>query len=157
MDASLNGYIKQTEVVSKWYWFTGDTALKEGQGLCTDVSVDAATEPSAKRANSVALPAAANADFFVGVAARNYSAKPNGQLVEVYAPGSTCKILAKADVVLGGTITCLSVGADAGKFTSAGTDGEGTASVLQTVDAAASEALCLARLQVGPPSGLVAV
>jgi len=103
------------------------------------------------------LPSVDNNQHFAGVVARAYSAQAGGQLIEVNAPGSVCQILLKQDVVLGTTqrVTCEAGGTYAGYFRDPGFAGEGSAVPLQTVSAAGTAAICLAKLEVGEPSGLV--
>ena len=163
MDLSINAPQKQENKRSLWVWFTGSTALLEGQGVCyvwDGVAADglsAATVSDARRYNWVELPNTDNSRHFAGVADRAYSAKTGGQLIQINAPGSVCPILLKADVVLGTTlrVTCEVGGSYAGYFRYPGFAGEGSAVPLQTVSAAATAALCLAKLEEGQPSGLV--
>ena len=156
MDTSINGYVKQTPTNVLWVWFEGSTALKEGQGVCYNFDYGTATAADGRRVNRVELPSTTNARYFAGVSARYYSAKTGGQFIEVYGPGSTCNVLVGASVTLGsGIITCQAGGTDAGVFTYAGFEGEGSAVPLQTVDGSSTDKLCLAKLQVGQPSGLV--
>ena len=156
-DHSINSYIKAENVRSLWVWFEGTTALLEGQGVCYNWDYGAATASDARRTNHVELPTILNARYFAGVAARAYSAKSGGQFIEIYGPGSTCSILLKQDVVLGTNlrVTCEAGGTYAGYFRDPGFQGEGSARPLQTVTAAATAALCLAKLEEGEPSGLV--
>lgn len=158
MDASINAPQKLPRTVSEWVWFEGATALAEGQGVCYNFDYGTAATRDSRRYNRVELPSQSNALHFAGVAARAYSAKTGGQLVEIYRPGSVCDILLMADAVIGvGVVTCQAGGTYAGYFTRAGFEGEGSAVPLQTVSAASTAAKCLAALQVGPPSGLVEV
>jgi len=160
---ALNGHQKQENRRPLWVWFNGTTALLEGQGVCylwdgvAAESLSAATVSDARRYNWVELPSVDNNMHFAGVCARAYSAKAGGQLIEINAPGSVCHILLKQDVVLGTTlrVTCEAGGTYAGYFRDPGFQGEGSACPLQTVSAAATAALCLAKLEEGEPSGLV--
>jgi hypothetical protein len=164
MDFSINAPQKVGLTFSKWVFFAGTTALLEGQGVCYqwDYSSDEGdtggvlkTAVDARRTNRVELPTITNARFFAGVAARNYSAKSTGQLIEIFAPGSTCNILSKASTTIGvGILTCEAGGDYAGYFRYAGFEGEGSAVPLQTVDRSTDAGACLAILQSGVPSGL---
>lgn len=158
MDVSINGYNKQSRQYIEWVWFTGSTALKEGQGVCYDWDYGTATDPDGRRCNFVELPSITNARFFAGVAKNNYAAKSGGQLIEVCRPGSYCNILSKASTTIGvGRLTCEAGGTYAGYFRYTGFAGEGSAVPLQTVDRSATPGKCFAALEVGEPSGLVDV
>lgn len=160
---SINAHEKLGNTRSLWVWFSGSTALLEGQGVCylwdgiAADSLSAATVSDARRYNWVEMPSVDNNMHFAGVAARAYSANTGGQLIEVFAPGSICPILLKQDVVLGTTlrVTCEAGGTYAGYFRDPGFQGEGSAVPLQTVSAAGTAAICLAKLESGEPSGLV--
>lgn len=158
MDRSINAPQKKANTISEWVWFEGSTALKEGQGVCYNWDYGTASDADARRTNRVELPSITNARFFAGVAARAYSAKTNGQLIEIFKPGSTCNILSKASTAIGvGILTCEAGGTYAGYFRYAGYQGEGSAVPLQTVDRSSTAGNCLAKLQEGIPSGLVEV
>lgn len=148
-------------VFSRWVWFEGSTALKEGQGVCYNYDYGTAASVDGKRGIRVELPSITNARYFAGVAARDYSAQTNGQLIEIYEPGSWCNIYAKANCTLGvGRLTCEAAGLPttyAGYFRVAGFEGEGSAVPLQTVDRSTTAGKVFAKLEVGPPSGLVQV
>lgn len=154
----LNGYEKQDPQAPLWVWFTGSTALLEGQGVCYDFDSGTATAANGVRMNRVELPSITNSRFFAGVAARDYNAVTNGQLIKVCAPGSTCNILSKASTTIGaGRLTCEAGGTYAGYFRYAGFEGEGSCVPLQTVDRSTTAGKCQARLDCGSPSGLVEV
>ncbi|KKM00937.1 hypothetical protein LCGC14_1799460 [marine sediment metagenome] len=166
MDASINAYLKVGRRILARVWFSGTTALKEGQGLAYNFdyfpSGGAVTNSNPDRYNRVELPATANSLHFAGVSAHAYAASSTGQFIEICLPGSVCNIWLNADVVIGvGIITCEAGNAlgasSAGYFTRAGFQGEGSAVPLQTVTGASTAALCLAYLQIGLPSGLVEV
>jgi len=158
MDASINAHVKQANTISEWVWFTGSTALAEGQGVCYDYDYGTASAFNAKRTNYVELPSITNARYFAGVASRAYAAVSGGQFIEIYKPGSTCNILSKASTTLGaGLLTCEAGGTYAGYFRYAGFEGEGSAVPLQTVNRASTAGICQAKLQTGVPSGLVEV
>lgn len=166
MDGSINAYLKKANTIKEVVWFSGTTALKEGQGLCynwdyfpTDGAV---TNYDGERYNRVELPATANAMHFAGVAVQAFTASPTGRMIEIYKPGSVCNIWLKADVVIGvGIITCEAGNAlgatNAGYWTRAGFEGKGSAVPLQTVTAASTAALCQVYLQEGTQSGLCEV
>lgn len=158
MNHSLNSHVKDTRKFIEWVWFTGATALSEGQGLCYDTDYGTATAADGRRVSRVELPSSDNNMHFAGVAARDYSAKDNGQFIEIYRPGSVCNILVGASVTLDtGIITCQAGGDAAGQFTQVGFLGEGSAVPLQTVDGSSTATTCLAELLCGQPSGLVEV
>ena len=156
MNGSLNAHIKKSRQIPEWVWFDGATALLEGQGVCYNWDYGDAKEYDAQRFNRVELPTILNAQFFAGVASRNYSAKAGGQLIEIYRPGSVCNILSKSSTTIGvGLLTCEAAGDYAGYFRYAGLPGEGSAKPMQTVDRSVTAGMCEALLQVGEPSGLV--
>ncbi len=152
---AINAYEKQMDTVSKWLWFEGAVALTEGQGLCynSDLGTDTAVDP--RRMNRVEIPGAGNVDFFAGVAARDYSAKAGGQLVEVNVPGSVCIALIKAGVscVVGATgLVCTYT---SGNFKAIGAEvGKGTAVALQTITGGGSVLPCLVFLDDGVRAAL---
>jgi hypothetical protein len=158
MNNSLNGYEKQNPTIPSWVWFEGTTALAEGQGVCFNNDCGTATVSDGRRFNRVELPSVTNARYFAGVAARDYSAKATGQFIEIYCPGSVCNVLSKANCVLGGGIlTCQAGGTEAGYFSRAGFQGEGSAVPIQTMDRSTTAGKVQAKLQVGEPSGLIEV
>lgn len=179
MDISVNAPTKLMPTISKWCWYETNAALLEGQAVCYNFDYNSSDEVTAgttqedadaRRVNHVELPSTTNAQFFAGVAARNYSAKTNGQFIEIYVPGSVCSILILvANVDCGTHLLTFDVtdgGTDAtdyrGYFRYAGLPGEGSAVTLQDVNASAlTEAgdgvLCQALLQASPPSGGVQV
>lgn len=163
---SINAHLNKPNAEKALVWFSGTTALLEGQGLCYNfdyfASGNAVTTREPSRYNRVELPSTSNSLHFAGVSAAAYSASPTGRMIEIYLPGSVCNILCYADVVIGvGVITCEAGNAlgttYAGYFSRAGFEGEGSAVPLQTVSASSTPALCLAKLQEGKPSGLVEV
>ena len=157
-DRSLNAYEKQDRRDLAWVWFGGTTALLEGQGVCYNWDYGTATVKDGRRMNRVELPTILNARYFAGVAARPYSAKSGGQMIEINLPGSCCNVLSKASTTIGvGRLTCEAGGTYAGYFRYAGFPGEGSCVPLQTVDNDATAGKCQALLETGPPSGLVEV
>jgi len=156
MDRSLNAHIKKAPTDSKWVWFEGATALLEGQGVCFNWDYGTPTAFDGRRGNRVELPTILNARYFAGVAARKYSAKANGQFIEIYCPGSSCNVLSKASTTIGvGRLTCEAGGTYAGYFRYEGFEGEGSCVPLQTVNNGTTAGKCMAILEQGPPSGLV--
>ncbi len=157
-NVSTNAHQKQGRVYSNWVWFEGATALTKGMGLCYNWDYGTATAVDARRTNRVELPTILNARYFAGVAARDYTAKTGGQLIEIYGPGSTCEIHSRSNNTIGtGLTTCIAGGTNAGHWQYGGFEGEGTAVPLQTVDRSSTAGACLALLQTGPPSGLIEV
>lgn len=158
---SINGPQSQAPINLLAVWFEGSTALVEGQGVCYNWDYGTAATRTPDRMNRVELPTILNARYFAGVVDRAYSANTGGQLIYIYGPGSTCNIAivsGTTTTVIGvGVLTCQAGGTYAGYFTRKGFPGEGTAVPLQTVDQSPASALCLARLQVGEPSGLVEI
>lgn len=155
---ALDAYIKKGRQFSEWVWFTGVTALKEGQAVCYDWDRGTQTAKDYRRLNYVEAPSTTNAQWFAGVAARAYSAKSTGQLVEIFRPGSTCNIYTKADNTIGvGLLTFDVTSGYEGWFRYSGLRGEGSAIPLQTVDRGTDEGVCQALLLGGPPSGGVEV
>ena len=155
---AVNAHIKKANRTIEWVWFEGSTALKEGQGVCYNWDYGTATAEDGQRSNRVELPSITNSRFFAGVAARDYSAKTNGQFIEINVPGSYCNILAMASCTIGvGRLTCEAGGTYAGYFRYAGFEGEGSAIPLQTVDRSTTAGKVFAKLETGAPSGLVEV
>lgn len=155
---AINGHEKQSSQRIAWVWFTGSTALAEGQGVCYDWDSGTATVADGRRSNRVELPSITNARFFAGVAAQAYAAVSGGQLIKICLPGSFCNILAKANCTIGvGRLTCEAGGAYAGYFRYTGFEGEGSAVPLQTVDRSTTAGKVYAKLEEGFPSGLVEV
>lgn len=155
---AINAHEKAAPTRSAWVWFEGATALLEGQGLCYNYDYGTDSAADARRFNRVELPSQGNARYFAGVAARDYSAKSGGQLIEIYLPGSVCNILAKADCDFDtGILTCEAGGDYAGYFRYAGFEGQGSAVPCQDVDRSGTAGKVLAQLQEGPQSGLLEV
>lgn len=151
---SVNAHIAKAEANPLWVWFTGSTALLEGQAVCYDYDYGTASAYDGKRTNRVELPSQSNARWFAGVAARNYAASSGGQFVEINAPGSTCNVLSQASTTIGvGRLTFTVGGTYAGYFKRQGFEGAGSCVPLQTVDRSSTAGKCLARLEVGPQSG----
>ncbi len=156
---ALNAYEKLAATISKWVWFEGATALLEGQAVCYNFDYGTASVADARRASKVEVPSVTNARWFAGVAARPYAANSTGQMIEIYCPGSICKVLG----ISTGTDTVVGVGrltfeitasvATNGSFRYEGLPGEGSCIPLQTVDLDVDGVLILAKLETGPASG----
>jgi len=151
-DQSINAPLKKGSVKSAWVWFEGATALKEGQGVCCNSDYGTDTDSDARRMNRVEMPSADNKTFFAGVAARNYSAKAGGQMIEIYEPGSVCTILVAIGVSAVVGVTALECTYVAGTFKAATNNGKGVATALQTITGGAAALPCLAVLREGLPS-----
>ncbi len=160
---ALNAYEKQCSAVSQHVWFMGTGALLEGQAVCFNWDFGTAGDADCRRFNRVEPPSITNAQFFAGVAARDYSANANGatrpQLIEIYGPGSLCNVLgisSAGDTVIGvGRLTfeITSAVATNGTFRYSGLAGEGSCIPMQTQDVS-DEQLILALLDPpGLPSG----
>jgi len=129
----------QARVTIRRVFFSGTTALKQGQGLCYDLDYagtgtgEAATDPWAHRSNRVQLPDNTNNMAFAGVAIKSYSANAAGQWIEIYEPGSVCRILVAANTTINSTyLNCSAGGADSGVFSMKGFQGRGCALALET-------------------------
>jgi hypothetical protein len=137
---------------------TATSAIAKGQGFCFDRDYvttnegETAADPLGFRNNVVALPDNTNNMSFAGVAAENYVANSSGQWIMIYEPGSVCEVRASVAATIGGFLTCIAGGANAGKFGAAGFSGRGTVRVLQTITEAG---LVLAEMIDGVESGLV--
>uniref|UniRef100_A0A6M3K3I9 Uncharacterized protein n=1 Tax=viral metagenome TaxID=1070528 RepID=A0A6M3K3I9_9ZZZZ len=144
MDRNLTRYYNQAPMIKRRVWFPGTTAIRKGMGLCYDLDVagsdtgQAATDGWGRRGNSVAVPSSTNNLAFAGVASQYYSAKSNGQMIDIYEPGGLAEIaIGRASTIFSnsaGTLhTCSVNSADAGRFTLQGLSGRGTAIALQTL------------------------
>ena len=158
-NAALNAYIDNVDVIKRTVFFEGSTALVKGQGLCYNFDYGTAATAEPARSVRCELPSITNARHFAGVVLNPRAAKVGGQWVDIAVPGSTCYVLMLGPSVTpgAGIVTCQAGGTYAGYFTRAGFQGEGSAVPLQTVNASAAAALCLVKLQIGLPSGLVEV
>lgn len=131
-------------------WFSGTTALLKGQGMCFDLDYvttntgETAADAWEKRANTVQVPSASNAQAFAGVTSRAYAAAAAGQWIEIYEPGSVCEVaLAGTATTINSTVlTCMASSPAAGRFDRAGYMGRGSCLALQTVAASATEENC---------------
>jgi hypothetical protein len=158
--SSPNVNYNQSKTIKRTVFFTGSTALTKGMGVCFDLDYtssatgEAATDALQKRFSRVELPSATNNRAFAGVVTQSYAAKTGGQWVDIAEPGSEVVILTTVATTIGygAYVTCQAGGTDAGKFTTVGLMGRGTAQVVQTD---ADGGAVLARLIDGPESGLV--
>ncbi len=154
---AVNAYEKQGAVFSQWVWFEGATALLEGQAVCFNFDSGTETDPDARRFARVEVPSITNSLYFAGVCSRPYAASSTKQLIEIYLPGSICKVLVGSDTVLGAarlTFEITSVVATNGTFINEGMEGEGSCVPLQTTTFDTNAALCLVKLDPpGRPSG----
>lgn len=162
---STNAYQAQANAKSLEVWFSGTTALAEGQAVCYDwnyagTGQDATTRVG-NRLNRVEDCDTSNAQWFAGVADQAYSAQPGGQLIRIFIPGSVCNVQLgiSTDTVIGvGLLTFDVTSTFVGSFRYAGLPGAGSAIPLQTItNDGTTEALCLAYLMEGPQSGGVEV
>lgn len=120
-------------------FFSGTTALVEGQGVCYDRDYGTATSVDGIRDTRVELPTTTNGRNFAGVTAKAYSSNSAGQWIEIYEPGSVCKVAINlATTVNSTTLSCVVGNGGLGRFGHGGFQGRGTALALQTVAAATS-------------------
>ena len=140
---NLTSYISGPAYRRRRVWFPGSTAIKKGMGLCYDLDVagsdtgQAATDGWGRRGNSVAITDTTNNLAFAGVTTQNYSAKANGQLIDIYIPGGLAEVaVGLATTINSKRLTCSVNSADAGRFTLQGLSGRGSALPLQTKAAA---------------------
>lgn len=161
-NVSINGpmALGNCNQLDVWFEGNGSTAqtVLEGQGVCYNWDYGTATARTPARYNRVELPTILNARYFAGVLAQNYTVPKGGCVVTIYGPGSVCNVLSRVANVIGvGLTTCEAGGTYAGYWNLGGFEGEGTAVPLQTVDRSSESGLVLAKLQIGPPSGLCEV
>lgn len=136
---NLTSHISGPAYRRRRVWFPGSTAIKKGMGLCYDLDIagsgsgQAATDGWGRRGNSVAVPDTTNNLAFAGVATQNYSAKTNGQMIDIWIPGGLAEVAVGLATTVNSTrLTCSVNTADAGRFTLQGLSGRGTALALQT-------------------------
>jgi len=144
LDSNLVAYINKSPARKIRRWFPGTTALKKGVGLCYDLDIlttatdQTATDPWGRRGNSVMVPDTTCNLAFAGVTTQAYTAKANGQMVDLIPPGSVAEVAIGLPTVINSTVlTCSVHTADAGRFTLQGLGGRGSALALQTKAAAA--------------------
>lgn len=122
--------------ITRSVFFTGSTALSEGQGVCYARTTGTAASVDENRDVKVELPSSSNNYMFAGVAAKDYAAVTGGQWIKIHEPGSVCKIAINTTATVGTTLaTCSAATGDAGRFGAAGFAGRGTARILQTIAA----------------------
>lgn len=153
---TLNTPDKSVHQIVKRVFFTGTVAIYEGQGVCYDDDRGTAASVNHERGDRVELPTVASHDAFAGVVSKDYPANADGQWIEIFEPGSYCKVRVNVSATIGGFYTCSlsDVTADNGDFGAAGFLGRGTVKALQTVDGSSTDALCEAVLLTGDESGL---
>lgn len=137
MDKSLNGHVKQGNIILDVVWYTGTDALKEGEALCFNTDYGTATSFDGRRANYAERPTTSNNMAFAGVVLADHSAQAGGQLVEIACPGSRgVNIALGVDTVLDTGMLTFSVGDGGfGRFVETGLPGRGSAIPRQTVTA----------------------
>lgn len=138
MNKSINAYQKKANAIIEYVWFEGTDALMEGEAVCYNADFGTATAIDGRRANRVERPSSSNNNAFAGVAARNYSAQPAGQLIEINVPGSRGVMVALGvDTVIGVGMLTFQVGGGtgSGRFVKAGYPGRGSVIPRQTVTA----------------------
>jgi hypothetical protein len=155
---ALNAYIKQSSTKSAWVWYESNAALSEGEAVCYNSDYNrsggAATAAYPERRNRVETPSTTNAQYFAGVAARDYAAVSTGQMIEIYLPGSVCNVLVGASTVINvGFLTFDVTAATVGQFRRTGLPGRGSARPMQTTTYVATAQKCLAYLMDGEESG----
>lgn len=122
-------------------FFNGTGALVEGQGLCYNRDYGTAASEDGRRDKEVELPHQSNNQWFAGVTAKAYAANPLGQMVEIYEPGSVCRVSTLIGTTIGTTrLTCMAHAASgtnlvSGRAIAAGFYGRGSARALQTITA----------------------
>lgn len=121
-------------------WFTGTTALKQGQLVCYDRDYGTAADADGTRDNYVEIASTSNNYNVAGVCAQDYAANPGGQMIEIYEPGSVCMISTLIATTVNATKLTALVGVSgvSGRFGAAAYGGRGTARALQTVAAISS-------------------
>lgn len=156
--AAINGPLGLAQAIKTVVWYSSNAALKEGQAVCYNFDYGTATEYDPSRFSRVETPTILNAQLFAGVAACNYAAVSGGQMIEIYLPGSVCNIYVAVSTVLNTGLLTFSVdSATVGQFIYEGLPGEGSAVPQQTTTYSATAQQCMAKLQVGMPSGGVEV
>jgi len=151
MSQNQTQYVNQARAHVRRVWYTGSDALSNGVALCYARDYGVATVVEPRRDKNVARPAVGNNTAFAGVATRAYPANTGGQFIEVFEPGSICRVLINISGAIGGFVTAQTT---SGEFGTAGFGGRGSAKLLQTVDGSGTAALCLVELLDGEESGL---
>jgi hypothetical protein len=155
---AINAPLKVGRRRSAVVWFGDNAALSEGEAVCYNWDYNrsggAATAAYPERRNLVETPSTTNAQFFAGVAARDYPAKSGGRLIEINLPGSVCNVLVGASTTIGvGFLTFDVTAATVGQFRRMGLPGRGSARPMQTVTYSATALKCLCHLMDGEESG----
>ena len=88
MDFSVQGHEAGGRAIQASFWYGGSDALKLGEPVCFNTDYGTATDADARRCNRVERPSTSNNRAFAGTAARSYSARSGGQMIEVNLPGS---------------------------------------------------------------------
>lgn len=135
MDISSNSPSKASKVIVDWVWYEGSDALFEGEAVCFNTDYGTATARDGRRHNRVERPSQGNNRAFAGVVARNYSAKTNGQFIEINCPGSRgVNVALGVDTVINTGFLTFQVGGGtgAGRFVKAGLRGRGSIVPRQT-------------------------
>lgn len=155
-------YENQSKLIPRWVFFTGSTALVEGQGVCynhdylTTETGETATDPFGKRDKVVEAVGTSNNQSFAGVCTANYAAKTGGQWILINEPGSFCYVrTTETSLTLGDKIFlgCAIDDTYNGYFQSTGASkGRGMFRVMQTISAAG---LVFGELMTGDESGLI--
>ena len=129
-------YKDQAVVYPKLVWFSGSTALVEGQGLCYDrdyvttATDQTATDPWGFRDKIVALPGTTTNMAFAGVATAAHAAVTGGQWIEIYEPKSICNVSTGSDTTINATHLWCGISGAAGRFRTDGGVGLGRGAAL---------------------------
>lgn len=155
---AINAYEKKPYERLAVVWYETNAALKEGEAVCYNQDYGTATAFDGRRLNRVETPSVTNAQWFAGVAAREYAAVSGGQFIEIFLPGSICNVWSGASTTINVSFLTFDVTSTfEGFFRYEGLPGVGSAVPLQTVDRSSTAGLCMARLMEGPESGGVEV
>lgn len=133
-------------------FFTGSAAVKAGQPVGFDYAKN--YDQNTGKALVSGWPALGNCvktleagDEFAGVASRDYDANENGQWIDVYLPGSVCKVIAGVAVTAVKTsLVCSSSGKFVANSSSAPAHGAGSVIALHKCS---SGQLVTAKLEEG--------
>lgn len=134
-------------------FFTGATAIVEGQPLCYDSDKGTAADVDNARGYNVEMPSTSNNYAFAGVAMEAHDANASGQWLTIAEPGSVVLIQTNQNCTIKSTVVTACAGQN--YFYKAGYRGRGTALCLQTVNRSSVQGLVLAKLDDGEESGLV--
>lgn len=131
-------------------YYTGSDTLGEGYALCFDSNRGTAASEDFTRTVYVEKPNDTNVNAFAGVVA-DTDAKPGPCWVDLYEPGSPCRVYTNLSTTVNSTrMTVLS-----GQYymSNAGFAGAGSALALQTLNRSGTEGTVLALLDAGQQSG----